>query len=138
MIESYAPWQFSLHESPRRRRLRVGEKALGGFVLLHAALRQKNDVISEAGRLPEIMRRHQHLGTLGANFADDALDRLGGAGVKAGGRFVEQQQARAHRPGAGQRQALALAAGKQAGRVACAIGQADAFQHLGRPRPAFG
>jgi hypothetical protein len=60
------------------------------------------------------------------------------ARVKAGGRFVEQQQARLHGPGAGQGQTLAFAAGKQTGAVLGAVRQADPFQHVIAARPPLG
>ena len=84
MIESDAPWQFSLQIGPRGGRLRVGKKALCRLVLLHAAVGEKNDVVGQARCLPEIMRGHQHLGAFGADFADDALDLLGGRGAGGG------------------------------------------------------
>ena len=74
---------------------------------------------------------HDHRDALLAiELADDLHDLVRGARIEVAGRLVGQQHGGLVDQRAGQRDALLLAAGELAGRVALAVGQADARQHL--------
>ena len=54
---------------------------------------QQHDLAGQPFGLAEIVRRHHHLDAARGDGAHDVLDRLGGGGIEAGGRLVEEQHA---------------------------------------------
>ena len=82
------------------------------------SLVQEQDLVAEAARLGEIVRRHDDLGAGGVERLDDRLDLARRAGIEVRGRLVEEQHLGVQRPGARQREPLLLAAGEHARRPA--------------------
>ena len=72
-----------------------------------AAAMQQHDVAGEPARLAEIVGRHHHLDAARGDGANDVLDRLGGGGIEARGRLVEEQHGRIARQRAGRAPAAA-------------------------------
>ncbi len=95
---------------------------------------QEHDVAGEPARLAEIVSRHHHLDAARGDGADDVLDRLGGGGIEARGRLVEQQHGRLAGERAAERQPLLLAAGQPARRSRRHAVETDERQQLGDPR----
>ena len=81
-------------------------------------------------RLAEVVRGHHHLDAARADLAHDVLDRLGGGGIEAGGRLVEEQKIGVARERARQRQPLLLAARQPARRPALEPADADVGHQL--------
>ena len=74
---------------------------------------------------------HDHRDALLAiELADDLHDLVRGARIEVAGRLVGKQYSGMVDQRAGQRDALLLPAGELTGRVARALGQADAREHL--------
>ena len=89
-----------------------------------------------AFRLVHVVGGHQHGHAVGGHLVDHVPELAPRLGIDAGGRFVEQQQARPMQHAGGQRHALLPAARQLLRQLIGAIGQADAFQHLGNGTPA--
>ena len=79
-------------------------------VLDDRAVVDEQHAIGEAARLCEIVRRHDKGDALRFQRRDHLLDLARGAGIELGCRLVEEQQFRAKRPCARDREALLLAA----------------------------
>ena len=87
-------------------------------------------VAGEPARLAEIMGRHHDLDVALADGADDVLHRLGGGGIEARGRLVEEQHGRVARERARQRQPLLLAAGQPSRGAVGQWFETDQFEQL--------
>ena len=68
---------------------------------------------------------------------DDPLDLGRDAGIEARGGLVEEEDAGLERPGAGERQALLLAAGEHAGLARCQVAEAHLLDRSPRSLGAF-
>jgi hypothetical protein len=93
------------------------KKTFGRRLFDDAAAVDENDLGGHALCLAEVVGGHQDARAGSGDLADDAFDLAAAGGVEAGGRLVEDQQFGFQRPGAGQRDALLLAAGEQARRA---------------------
>jgi hypothetical protein len=105
--------------SPRNSKVKAEDGLLVSSVrtdLLDAALAQDHDAVGEFQRLLLVVGDEDG-GVAGAvvDLAQPAAQFLAHLGVERAERLVEQQHARLDRQRAGQRHALALAAGKLAG-----------------------
>ena len=107
---------------------------------------QQHDLAGEAARLAEIVGRQHDLDAARDHRTDHVLDRLGGGGIEARGRLVEEQHLRIARERAGEREALLLAAGQPPRRPLAQSCEADqrravrrcAGRHSARAVPALG
>jgi hypothetical protein len=87
-----------------------------------SAVAKPVDVVAAAGEL-EVVGDEQCGETVGGVEAlDEGEDGVGGGGVEVAGGFVCQEQARAGDEGAGERDALLLAAAEFSGAVVGAVG----------------
>ena len=102
--------------SPRRRAWPAGRDLVGRADLLDAALVQDGDAVGELQRLVLVVGDEDG-GVAGrvVELAQPAAQLLAHLGVERAERLVEQQHPRLDRERAGQRDALALAAGELAG-----------------------
>ena len=91
---------------------------------------EADDVAGKPARLAEIMGRHHDLDAAAADSADDVFDRLGGDGIEARGRLVEEQHGRIARQRPRQRQPLLLAAGQPSRGAVGQMAEADQFEQF--------
>ncbi len=89
---------------------------------------QEHHLVGEAPRLAEIVGDEDNLDALPVRRPDDALDHLHRGGIEADGRFVEEENLRVDREGAGERQTLLFAAGEQPRRLAGTVEEADTVE----------
>src|SRR5216683_3317486 len=136
MRPAASPQKVTGQESARLRGRRPLEERGRRGVLGDPALMQKDDLVGQPPRLAEIVRRHDDLGAGGMDRVDDLLDGPGRRRIEARRRLIEEEDLRTQRPGAGQRQALLLAAGEDARRSLRQLGQADPVERLGDPLAA--
>ena len=101
-----------------------------GPVSIDAAAVKQDDVAGQPPGFAEIMGRHHHLDAALADGADDILDRLGGGGIEARGRLVQEQYGRVAGERARQREALLLAAGQSASGTIGQMFEADQCEKL--------
>ena len=110
--------------------LGVGEQLLRGLVLLDFAVVDEDDAVGDLARKAHLMGDDQHgdagVGQLLHQFQDLA-DHFG---VQRGGGLIEEDDVRVHGQGAGNGDALLLAAGQALGVGVGLVGQADAGQQL--------
>src|SRR5262249_27995373 len=105
--------QLAAHEAARLLGPGGGE-CVGRAALDHAAAMHEHDLAGAALRLAQSVRWRHHLDPTRSNGADDVLDRLGGGGIEARGRFIEQEDLRFFGERACERKPLLLAAGEPA------------------------
>src|SRR5579862_2714857 len=106
----------------------------GAVELDQAAEQEKARVIGDARRLLHIVR-HDNDGATVLKLEDEILDLCRGDGVERGARFVEQQNFRIYRQGAGDAQTLLLAAGESIGRLMQLV--LDLFPQRGAAQALF-
>src|SRR5262245_5226503 len=99
-----------------------------------AAAMHKHDIAAEPARLAEIVGGHYHLDAAHRDGADEILNGLGGGGIEARGRLVEEQDVRVLGERAGERQPLLLAAGEAPRRPRRESAEADEVEKLGDAR----
>ena len=98
--------------SPSRNLRRLGrggvlQKTIGRRAFHEPALVQEQDLVAQAMRLAEVVRHHHDLGAGGVQRDDHLLDLVGRARIEARRGLVEEQNFRAQRPHARQRQRAA-------------------------------
>src|SRR5574338_454475 len=98
ILEAEMPGQFALDEQPGLGGRGAGEEALDRRMLLHPPGGKEHHVVGQAGGLAQVVGGHDDLGALRADFPDDALHRLHGGRIEAGGRLGQEEQARAGEP----------------------------------------
>ena len=82
------------------------EKSFRRRALHQPALVQKENLVAEPMRLPEVVRHEDDLRTGRVQGEDDVLDLVGGARIEARRRPVEEEDLRTPRPDARQRTPL--------------------------------
>ena len=117
--------------APRRVR-RLREKRGARRALDDPPVMQERDLVGEPAGLPQIVRDQHHARPLRPHGADQPLDGRGRRRIEVGGGLVQDQDLRAGRQRAGDRQQLLLAARQHAGRRHAP----DARAWRARARPA--
>src|SRR3546814_137547 len=95
-----SPQQFALQEGARRTGSRPIEELVGGRVFQKPAVVQEEDVVGEAPRLDEVVRRHDDGHAVGMKGLGHLLHRAAGRRVERLGGPVEEEHFGAERPGA--------------------------------------
>src|SRR5215471_13632566 len=131
------PWQFSFQKLRRFSRTGSFEESVGGGALDYAPLMQEQDLVAEASGLTKVVSDHHDLGSGGMHSIDHALDLVRRAGIEVRCRLVEEKHLRIQGPGARERDALLLAAGKHARRVRGERFEPDLAERLSRPHLAL-
>ena len=83
--------QLSRDELPGLLCFWLGEKLFGRRAFDHAAAMQQHDLAGQAARLAEIVGGEHDLDAARDHRADHILDRLGGGGIEARGRLIEEK-----------------------------------------------
>jgi hypothetical protein len=112
--------------------------AAGGTFLEDGAVIHEQHAVGGVARETHLVAHHHHCHAALAQVAHHAEHRAHELRIERAGRLVEQHHARLERDRPRDRDALLLAAGKLAGRVAGAVGEAHARQRGAAQLVGFG
>ena len=107
----------------------------GGSVGDRAAVIDDDDPVGELVGLVEVLRGQQQGHAVGDQLADDVPHADAARRVQAGRRLVEEQHRRAHHEARRQVEPAAHPAAIGASHAVGGVGEVEAVEQLGRPRP---
>src|SRR5262245_31327686 len=132
------PDHLRRHQAARGEQRQVGHHRRGWAVADERAVPQHQDPVGVLGDVDQVVGHQQDRHAVGVELAGQVEDRPRVALVLAGGRLVEQQDARPQRQDAGDADLLAVAAGEEAGEDLADADEVEAGQRLLEPRADLG
>ena len=115
----------------------VREKTVDRRALDEPPVGQEQDLVAEAPRLAEVVRRHHDLGAARVDLAHDVLDLARRLGIEVRGRLVEEQHFGTQRPRAREREASAARRPRARARAVGERAQADGGERVRDARLAL-